>query len=103
MSIPQPTLRNSNEQGAQIHQNNSLTITGTCCLNCECLLLQEQCAWALGNIAGDGEECRDLLISQGVIDPLIKLLKVTQHLSSEQCRDFKKIEPIIFATRSTDL
>ncbi|KAK7487913.1 hypothetical protein BaRGS_00020814 [Batillaria attramentaria] len=38
-------------------------------------LLQDQCAWALGNIAGDSIECRRILFSQGCMPPLIKLLQ----------------------------
>ncbi|XP_013406767.1 importin subunit alpha-8-like isoform X1 [Lingula anatina] len=37
--------------------------------------LQDQCAWAVGNMAGDGPECRDLLKAQGVLLPLVNLLK----------------------------
>jgi hypothetical protein len=39
-------------------------------------LMQDQCAWALGNVAGDSAECRDTLKKQGVVEPLISLLKV---------------------------
>ena len=38
--------------------------------------LQDQCAWALGNIAGDSVECRKILHSQGCLPPLVKLLEV---------------------------
>ncbi|KAH7432282.1 hypothetical protein KP509_07G016500 [Ceratopteris richardii] len=34
----------------------------------------EQCAWAVGNVAGEGEQARDLLSSQGALLPLAKLL-----------------------------
>lgn len=36
--------------------------------------LVEQCIWAIGNIAGDGAELRDLITSNGVVEPLIRLL-----------------------------
>lgn len=39
--------------------------------------LQDQCAWALGNMSGDSVECRDLLRSQGIIGPMVNLLKVS--------------------------
>lgn len=32
----------------------------------------EQSVWALGNIAGDGAKCRDLVIGAGVLNPLFK-------------------------------
>nr|KAJ0226265.1 hypothetical protein LSAT_V11C100022010 [Lactuca sativa] len=34
----------------------------------------EQCAWALGNVAGEGEELRQILISQGALLPLAKMM-----------------------------
>ncbi|GKC69044.1 importin subunit alpha-9, partial [Tanacetum coccineum] len=34
----------------------------------------EQCAWALGNVAGEGEELRHILISQGALLPLAKMM-----------------------------
>ncbi|XP_064612301.1 uncharacterized protein LOC135476260 [Liolophura sinensis] len=37
--------------------------------------LQGQSAWALGNLAGDSLECREILQAQGVIQPLVRLLK----------------------------
>eukprot|EP00040_Diaphanoeca_grandis_P026442 m.148157 g.148157 ORF g.148157 m.148157 type:complete len:498 (+) comp30575_c4_seq2:297-1790(+) len=37
--------------------------------------LQEQSAWALGNMAGDGVVCRDLLVAHGVVVPLVRLLQ----------------------------
>lgn len=41
-------------------------------------LLQDQSAWALGNLAGDGPECRNMVRAQGVVAPLIKLSQ-SQH------------------------
>lgn len=34
----------------------------------------EQCAWALGNVAGEGEELRNVLISQGALLPLARMM-----------------------------
>ncbi|KAI3512101.1 hypothetical protein L1887_19295 [Cichorium endivia] len=34
----------------------------------------EQCAWALGNVAGEGDELRQILISQGALLPLAKMM-----------------------------
>ncbi|KAI1299179.1 Importin subunit alpha-7 [Halotydeus destructor] len=36
--------------------------------------VQEQAVWALGNIAGDSPECRDYVLSCGVLGPLLNLL-----------------------------
>jgi importin subunit alpha-6/7 len=36
--------------------------------------LQDQAAWAIGNIAAEGSEYRDLLRANGVLIPLIRLL-----------------------------
>ena len=36
--------------------------------------VSEQAVWALGNITGDGSECRDYVISQGIIDPLLSFV-----------------------------
>lgn len=37
--------------------------------------VQEQAVWALGNIVGDGAECRDIVIREGVIHPLVSLIQ----------------------------
>jgi len=37
--------------------------------------LEDQCAWAVGNLAGGNTECRKSLKDIGVIEPLIELLK----------------------------
>ena len=34
----------------------------------------EQAVWALGNIAGDGTEFRDLVTEQGIVKPLLDLV-----------------------------
>ncbi|OVA09900.1 Armadillo [Macleaya cordata] len=34
----------------------------------------EQCAWALGNVAGEGEELRNVLLSQGALTPLARMM-----------------------------
>lgn len=36
--------------------------------------VREQSVWALGNIAGDGSELRDLVIKFGIVDPLLALI-----------------------------
>lgn len=38
-------------------------------------VVAEQAVWALGNIAGDGPELRDHVIEQGIIKPLLNLIK----------------------------
>lgn len=42
----------------------------------------EQAIWALGNIAGDGEECRDQVLSLGVVG------KLMAHIKSEKGDEF---------------
>ncbi|CAA0822381.1 Importin subunit alpha-2 [Striga hermonthica] len=37
--------------------------------------LYEQAAWALGNIAGDCHGCRDVVLNNGALQPLLTLLK----------------------------
>ena len=34
----------------------------------------EQAVWALGNIIGDGPQCRDLVIKLGVVEPLLQFI-----------------------------
>ncbi|CAK9164800.1 unnamed protein product [Ilex paraguariensis] len=38
------------------------------------LPVAEQCAWALGNVAGEGEEMRNILLSQGALPPLARMM-----------------------------
>lgn len=38
------------------------------------LPVAEQCAWALGNVAGEGEELRNILLSQGALLPLARMM-----------------------------
>ncbi|RAL45221.1 hypothetical protein DM860_014631 [Cuscuta australis] len=38
------------------------------------LTVAEQCAWALGNVAGEGEEFRSTLLSQGALLPLARMM-----------------------------
>lgn len=40
------------------------------------VLLQELCAWTLGNLAGDCDDCRRIMLDQGAIDYLVYLLNV---------------------------
>lgn len=44
-------------------------------LNGQNVQLQDQCAWALGNFSGDSQECRDMLRAQGIVVPMVNLLK----------------------------
>lgn len=43
--------------------------------------VQEQAVWALGNIAGDSPECRDYVLGQGILVPLLQLLSKSNRLS----------------------
>lgn len=36
--------------------------------------VSEQCAWALGNVAGEGEELRNILLSQGALPSLARMM-----------------------------
>ncbi|KAL9336620.1 hypothetical protein Peur_071108 [Populus x canadensis] len=38
------------------------------------LPVAEQCAWALGNVAGEGEELRSVLLCQGALPPLARMM-----------------------------
>ncbi|XP_041350317.1 importin subunit alpha-4-like [Gigantopelta aegis] len=38
-------------------------------------ILKDQCAYAIGNLAGDSQECREILHSQGCVPLLVKLLE----------------------------
>lgn len=38
------------------------------------LPVAEQCAWALGNVAGEGEELRNVLLSQGALTSLARMM-----------------------------
>ena len=40
------------------------------------LNVSEQAVWALGNIAGDGSELRDLVTNLGILKPLLGLVKL---------------------------
>lgn len=41
----------------------------------------EQAVWALGNIAGDSPSCRDLVLGQGALMPLLAQLNEHSKLS----------------------
>ncbi|KAL3927317.1 MAG: hypothetical protein SGPRY_002878 [Prymnesium sp.] len=43
--------------------------------------VREQAVWALGNIAGDSPECRDLVLMQGVLQPLLEQLNPNSKMS----------------------
>ncbi|KAF4533396.1 hypothetical protein B566_EDAN003689 [Ephemera danica] len=72
--------------------------------------VQEQAVWALGNIAGDSPECRDHVLQQGILVPLLQLLGKVIRVSmtrnavwalSNLCRgknpppDFAKVSPCL--------
>eukprot|EP01135_Chromosphaera_perkinsii_P003911 Nk52_evm12s262 gene=Nk52_evmTU12s262 len=41
----------------------------------------EQAVWALGNIAGDGPECRNLVLASNIMAPLLQVLSISSKLS----------------------
>jgi importin subunit alpha-1 len=43
--------------------------------------VREQAVWALGNVAGDSPKCRDLVLSNGALMPLLAQLTDTAKLS----------------------
>ncbi|CAI9718470.1 importin subunit alpha-7 isoform X1 [Octopus vulgaris] len=72
--------------------------------------VQEQAVWALGNIAGDSPECRNYVLNEGILVPLLQLLSQLPSLSmtrnavwclSNLCRgknpppDFAKVSPAL--------
>ncbi|XP_076444463.1 importin subunit alpha-7-like [Babylonia areolata] len=72
--------------------------------------VQEQAVWALGNIAGDSPECREYVLNENILVPLLQLLSKTTSLSmtrnavwclSNLCRgknpppDFNKVSPAL--------
>lgn len=46
-----------------------------------CILFLEQAVWALGNVAGDSPTCRDLVVNQGALVPLLSQLNQHSKLS----------------------
>jgi len=44
--------------------------------------VREQCAWALGNIAGDSMVCRDLTLRQGVLPALLTIFNERSRIST---------------------
>lgn len=40
--------------------------------------VQEQAVWALGNIAGDSPDCRDHVLDNGILVPLLQLVYYLQ-------------------------
>lgn len=79
-------------------------------LNSEIEDVQEQAVWALGNIAGDSPECRDYVLNENILVPLLQLLSKNTSLSmtrnavwclSNLCRgknpppDFGKVNPAL--------
>lgn len=49
-------------------------LTARFCAEKSSLLVAEQCAWALGNVAGEEKELRNILLSQGALLPLARML-----------------------------
>jgi hypothetical protein len=45
-----------------------------CLLEKSSTLVAEQCAWAIGNVAGEGAELRNTLLAQGALWPLARLM-----------------------------
>lgn len=41
--------------------------------------VREQAAWALGNIAGDSVDCRDMVLNHGALPALLQVSQVRDH------------------------
>ena len=50
-------------------------------LSSEHMNVVDQAVWALGNIAGNGSDCRDFTVRCGIIQPLIELISRTTGVS----------------------
>lgn len=50
-------------------------------LSSQVLDVREQAVWALGNIAGDSPQCRDYVLQQGALRPLLTLLSENHKIS----------------------
>jgi len=46
--------------------------------------VMEQAVWALGNIAGDGPQLRDIVLSNGIVPILNSLLEKTEQVTAQQ-------------------
>lgn len=42
--------------------------------SCDLLYCSSQAVWALGNISGDGQDMRDVVLSFGIMKPLLNIL-----------------------------
>lgn len=80
-------------------------------LSSSVLDVREQAVWALGNIAGDSPKCRDYVLQEGALRPLLGLLNENHKLSmirnatwtlSNFCRG-KNPQPSWELVRRTDL
>ena len=53
-------------------------------LSSPALDVRKQTVWALGNIAGDGPVCRDYVLQQGALGPLLALLSENHGLAMQR-------------------
>ncbi|KAB1223915.1 Importin subunit alpha-2 [Morella rubra] len=52
----------------------SFDVTESLTIKKSSLSVAEQCAWALGNVAGEGEKLKNVLLSQGALLPLARMM-----------------------------
>ena len=58
-------------------------------------LIQDQSALALGNMAADSDEVRELLFQQGILYPLMELAKVNKSFTQNYYDSSMKVYPLI--------